>query len=165
MGLGRGWVALSCGEFHKLFFQMSFRGVSNAFWGAFWRGFGRQNDAKNRISMPLFTYLFFCSFLWFFKLIFGGSKPWKSRSRLNGSIIFAKLAFSRNSSNKFVLEEHFGSSHGLKHHQIRFGKPMFFSNSIFDWFSSHFRGQMASRTPPKKLKRFDNRNKSRSGTG
>ena len=63
MGLICGCVPHRSGEFHELFFQMSFGGASDAFWGAFGNGFGRQNGAENRISGPLSTHPFFNIFL------------------------------------------------------------------------------------------------------
>ena len=47
MGLGCGWFLVISGALHELFFQMSFGGASDAFWGAFGGGFGRQNGAEN----------------------------------------------------------------------------------------------------------------------
>ena len=71
MGLICGWFPLISGGLHELFFQMSFGGTSDTFWGAFGGGFGRQNGAANQISVCLFTHLF----LNIFFFILEGSEP------------------------------------------------------------------------------------------
>ena len=164
MGLVCGWFPLSPGEFHELFFQMSFGGASDAFWGAFGGGFGRQNGAEIRISEPLFAHLFLNIFLLIFWLILEGSKARKSRSRLHGSAIFAKLAFSKKSANKFVGEVRFGSSNGLKLHQIRFGKPMFFRAQFLIDFHRILEAKWLPGPLKKIAKNRKNCNQSRSGT-